>query len=80
MSMKKLADAAMQELDKRMESCTSSLHPTDDEMLMAAMACRIQELEVLLRDCVNDYIIFDNGDMSECIFKAASEALMEKVK
>lgn len=45
MSMKTLADEAIAQLGKRMESHTSSLCATEDEVYMAAMACRIQELE-----------------------------------
>jgi hypothetical protein len=45
MSMKSLADEAAKNLNDRMDNYTSSLQPTGDEVSMAAMVCRIQELE-----------------------------------
>jgi hypothetical protein len=48
MTMKKLADSAMENLNNRMDSYKSLLEPTDDEVSMAAMTCRIMELEEAL--------------------------------
>lgn len=62
MSMKKLADAAMLELNNRMESYFSSLEPSDDDILMAAMTCRIQELEEAM-----ELISNKAGEMSEVL-------------
>ena len=45
MSIKKLADNAIEWLNERMESHYDSRCASEGEVYMAAMACRIQELE-----------------------------------
>jgi hypothetical protein len=57
MSMKSLADKATKDLHDRMNKYTSSFGPTADEVSMAAMVCRIQELEnklLNLGESIND--------------------------
>ena len=50
MSMKKLADKVAAELNERMEGYTDSRQPSNDEVGMAALVCRVQELEGMLHD------------------------------
>lgn len=54
MSMKKLADEAIAHVGDIMSVQVSSLSPTEDEIRMAAMACRIQELEEALEKVLSD--------------------------
>ena len=51
--MKKLADDAIKWLNDRMESHTDSRCASEGEVYMAAMSCRIQELETALTDVVS---------------------------
>tara|TARA_R110000744_G_scaffold380326_3_gene500733 strand:- start:4965 stop:5201 length:237 start_codon:yes stop_codon:yes gene_type:complete len=55
MSMKKkLADDAIKWLNERMESHTDSRCASEGEVYMAAMSCRIQELERTLLSLIED--------------------------
>lgn len=44
------------------------------------MSQRLAEAEEMLRDCVTDYINFDNGHLTESVFKRASELLNGKIE
>lgn len=78
MSMKKLADAAMLELNNRMESYSGSLGPTSDEIHMAAMTCRIQELEAALSELMDKASECDSWEsFPEQYLEDARKALSE---
>ena len=78
MSMKTLADNAMLELNNRMELCTSSLEPSGDEILMAAMTCRIQELEEALLSIKNrQQVLTPSGFEFSSVWRIANKALKE---
>jgi len=78
MGMKNLADAAMLELNNRMESYSSSLEPTSDEIHMAAMTCRIQELEnALLSIKSHQQALTPSGFEFSGVWKIADKALSE---
>jgi len=53
MSMRELADEAIEVLNARMETHVNSMCATEDEVYMAAMACRIGELEEALQKVVD---------------------------
>jgi hypothetical protein len=50
MSMKRLADEAIKYLNNRMDTHVNSMCATEEEVYMAAMTCRIEELESALED------------------------------
>ena len=78
MSMKKLADNAMLELNNRMEEMVSSIEPSGDEILMAAMTCRIQELEEALLSIKNrQQVLTPNGFEFSSVWQIADKALKE---
>jgi len=52
--MKKLADKAINHVNDIMTTHINSMCATDDDIHMAAMACRIQELEEALKFMVDN--------------------------
>lgn len=43
--MKKLVDKIIKDVDERMDNLDESLTPTEDEIALCALICRIEELE-----------------------------------
>ena len=76
--MKTLADKAMLELSNRMELYTNSRDPSGAEILMAAMTCRIQELEEALQSVkLHQEKITSSGFEFSGVWKIADKALSE---
>ena len=81
MSIKKLADSAIEWLNERIESHPDSRCASEGEVYMAAMVCRIQELEAALESIKDqagemcEYLTEDDMDIEGSIMDIADGAL-----